>query len=746
VAPRQVVNDSLHCYFSGEQNMKRENQLSLSTICHLGGLPQAGLGMRRRRTAGRCGSKSLFILAMSLALVAGLVSSVYGGAAGQRTEFCSTDVPKEIPDRATATSELDIDEAGPILDLDVKVTITHPWDSNMDVFLIAPDGTRVELFTDVGGMSDNFIDTVLDDDASQSITEGSAPFTGSFRPEGSLADLAGMDIGGTWKLEVSDDWEDYVGTLESWCLIATLEFAEPLPAPVIRTEAKGSGGMHDTVLWNDVGETTGFSAPGMPMTIRDNRQETSEMDVRGIGVIEDLNVQLNISHRNASDMDVFLIAPDGTRIELFTDVGGSDDDFRDTILDDEASASIKNGSAPFSGSYRPEGKLANLRGKDIHGVWTLEVTDDSAPTSGTLNSWKLIADLADIYYCAECATDRNFNDVVDESGWITETSHRFTGLNADREYFYRVKARPMSAWLQTSRADFDTDMLTNVDTTADGDVVLRGGGAGQELYVVDNPGFEDNGGWLIGFNNQYILVGGCNSVLWVSEGNWAGCVLFGEDYFYFTNDSAYFRQQVDWTGISAFKFDYCSMFGGNLRASVLIGNTVVWTKSLSDATTEPHFDETIDVSALSGYRELKLLVEVETLGSFTAGVFWDNLRTYGPGGEPTGNIISTPVSINADDIWDVLVLDGTTPPGTKLTVDILPASGTNPIGSWKQMPSSNDVPSVIDINSLNTKTIRLRANLETSNTANTPMLHSWVLTSAAAGRESDWSNVKSSRP
>lgn len=304
----------------------------------------------------------------------------------------------------------------------------------------------------------------------------------------------------------------------------------------------------------------------------------------------------------------------------------------------------------------------------------------------------------------------------------------------------------MNAWLQTTQADFDTDVMSHVETTEEGDVVLAGGGAAQELFVIENPSFEDTSGWVVAYNNAGIFIGVSDSILWVSEGNWAGCVLFSEDFLYFPDDGAYFKQSVDLTGVSTLKFDYCSMFGGNLKASVVIGNTVVWSKSLTNSVVDEHYDETIDVSDISGRKDIRLWVEVERLELFTAGVFWDNLRTYGPSGQPTGNIISTPVSIGPDDIWDVLVFDGTTPAGTKLTVDILPATGTSPIGSWRQMPSSNDEPSVIDINSLNRKTVRLRANLETSNTANSPMLHSWLMTCALAGRESDWSNVKSSSP
>ncbi len=134
-------------------------------------------------------------------------------------DFPSTDVPKTIPNLATITSILPISQTGTIIDLDVKLNITHSYDADLDVFLIAPDGNRVELFTDVGSSGDNFTNTVLDDEAATAITSGTAPFTGSYRPEGSLSVLDGKSITGTWTLEITDDAAGNTGTLNSWSLI-----------------------------------------------------------------------------------------------------------------------------------------------------------------------------------------------------------------------------------------------------------------------------------------------------------------------------------------------------------------------------------------------------------------------------------------------------------------------------------------------------------------------------------------------
>ncbi|MDO8586327.1 MAG: S8 family serine peptidase [Armatimonadota bacterium] len=134
---------------------------------------------------------------------------------------CSTDVPKSIPDLSTVTSTLTISDPDCIQDLNVKLKIIHTWDSDLDVYLIHPDGTRVELFTDVGVSGDNFTDTVLDDEAATSITLGTAPFTGTYRPEGTLSSFDGKPAAGQWTLEITDDTASDTGTLQSWCLLMT---------------------------------------------------------------------------------------------------------------------------------------------------------------------------------------------------------------------------------------------------------------------------------------------------------------------------------------------------------------------------------------------------------------------------------------------------------------------------------------------------------------------------------------------
>ncbi len=76
-----------------------------------------------------------------------------------------------------------------ISDLNVTLDITHTYDNDLQVYLTSPTGTRILLFGSVGQDGNNFSNTTLDDEAANSISNGAAPFAGSFRPLELLSDL-----------------------------------------------------------------------------------------------------------------------------------------------------------------------------------------------------------------------------------------------------------------------------------------------------------------------------------------------------------------------------------------------------------------------------------------------------------------------------------------------------------------------------------------------------------------------------
>ena len=121
-------------------------------------------------------------------------------------------------------------------------------------------------------------------------------------------------------------------------------------------------------------------------------EATATLDVPDAIAIKDLNVELDItmSGDNNADLNVYIKSPDGKRVKLFDDVGLNSSHFRNTIFDDEASASIANAKGPFTGICKPEGKLSDLDGRNSKGTWKLEITDDWPNGAATLNSLRVV--------------------------------------------------------------------------------------------------------------------------------------------------------------------------------------------------------------------------------------------------------------------------------------------------------------------------------------------------------------------
>ena len=123
-----------------------------------------------------------------------------------------------------------------------------------------------------------------------------------------------------------------------------------------------------------------YSADGLPTQIKDAlgsivKTTAVNLDIYDQAVIQDLNVNVSIDHSYIGDISLYLVAPDNTRIKLSQNIGDDQDDYRDTVFDQESSRSIVFALPPFTGSFRPQGDLSVLNGKSLKGRWTLEVKD-----------------------------------------------------------------------------------------------------------------------------------------------------------------------------------------------------------------------------------------------------------------------------------------------------------------------------------------------------------------------------------
>lgn len=104
-----------------------------------------------------------------------------------------------------------------------------------------------------------------------------------------------------------------------------------------------------------------------------------------------VQVCLDITHTYDSDLNVSLIAPDGTTINLFSGIGGDGHNFSDTCLTQSSDTPVANGSVPFSGFFRPMESLGNVNNnQNGNGVWKLKILDTYPfADTGTVNSWSI---------------------------------------------------------------------------------------------------------------------------------------------------------------------------------------------------------------------------------------------------------------------------------------------------------------------------------------------------------------------
>ncbi len=101
-----------------------------------------------------------------------------------------------------------------IADVDIGVLATHTWRGDLQMTLVAPDGTRVQLTNgDTGNISGDNFNVLLDDAATQLVnTDGvtrthsttAPPFQNRFRPRNALSAFNGRNAVGTWRLEICD--------------------------------------------------------------------------------------------------------------------------------------------------------------------------------------------------------------------------------------------------------------------------------------------------------------------------------------------------------------------------------------------------------------------------------------------------------------------------------------------------------------------------------------------------------------
>ena len=181
--------------------------------------------------------------------------------------YLSNDTPMAIPDNlpAGAASTINVPDYKPVVGLKVRLNVTHTYDGDLTITLTPPVGAPITLYNRVPNTSgNNFTDTVFDDAAATSITDGAAPFTGTFRPSSPLSAALGINAAGLWTLKLVDAASGDSGTIDSWTLSLIYPAASCGPHALVQSSADVSntcgtgGGGNGDAKW-DAGETVSFT-------------------------------------------------------------------------------------------------------------------------------------------------------------------------------------------------------------------------------------------------------------------------------------------------------------------------------------------------------------------------------------------------------------------------------------------------------------------------------------------------------
>jgi len=124
-----------------------------------------------------------------------------------------------------------------------------------------------------------------------------------------------------------------------------------------------------------------------------NNRFTRTFNVTPSAPVLDVKIGVLMAHTYRSDLLMYLVGPDGTRIQLTTGYGGTANNYN-VLFDATAPSNISNYTSsvtvssgtsvpPYAERYQPSEALSAFTGKNANGTWTLEICDRYRFDSGT---------------------------------------------------------------------------------------------------------------------------------------------------------------------------------------------------------------------------------------------------------------------------------------------------------------------------------------------------------------------------
>ncbi len=178
----------------------------------------------------------------------------------------------------------------------------------------------------------------------------------------------------------------------------------PVASPTQTTQyivasSNGTCTLRDTVLINvnTVNPTPSAtcsaysSTPGLLIDGALLHADTISIMGSGINALADLNVIMKIDHEFLGDLEITLISPTGTMVDLMKSQCSKDENM-DVEFDDESSNPFSCAATTLLGSYTvPNGMLSDFDGETFDGQWILQVVDNFPSADiGELVQWCLV--------------------------------------------------------------------------------------------------------------------------------------------------------------------------------------------------------------------------------------------------------------------------------------------------------------------------------------------------------------------
>lgn len=152
---------------------------------------------------------------------------------------------------------------------------------------------------------------------------------------------------------------------------------------VASVEARGAldGGFRFAIEETELYDVDATSAPAEPIPDEDPEGIDDTVTVDACPYIQDIEVELNITHEWRNDLEIELTPPVGDPITLHERDGGGLEDINATYPYPD------NSGVSADQQLRDAAELLELVGFNGTGVWTLHVSDHFATMTGTLDNW-----------------------------------------------------------------------------------------------------------------------------------------------------------------------------------------------------------------------------------------------------------------------------------------------------------------------------------------------------------------------